>query len=356
MDTQVGSKVDGKRAAAWLSSLASRLYTGEQVKALSKTSLIRPSADGLAVTTTRVMGFLTREISAGKIAVEVFADDIAYAELKRRLTGQNTLVVRTKRGTDINFGDLPREDAPMVLERVQHLKAGGFAGEPEAAGSITEDAAYQREAAWRTIRVVGNQPTTKAWQVVKDHASVGEVPWFVVGGESGAGVLAAFNDRCMIVKVGAMTSMMAGSFGGGRITTFHYTEITGIEYNAGMMMGVLEVLTPSYQGSGNKDYWRGTRQGRNTDSNDPWTLSNALPMGKAIYQQALPLLNEMRSKIVEAKHPPAVHTNYSVAASSKEDGSLADELKKLGGLREQGVLDEEEFQAAKRAVIAKYTR
>jgi hypothetical protein len=47
---------------------------------------------------------------------------------------------------------------------------------------------------------------------------------------------------------------MTGSLGGGRITTFHYTEITGIEYNAGMMMGVLEILTPSYQGSGNKDY------------------------------------------------------------------------------------------------------
>lgn len=40
-------------------------------------------------------------------------------------------------------------------------------------------------------------------------------------------VLAAFADRGMIVKGGVLISMMAGSLGGGRITTFPYGEVTG---------------------------------------------------------------------------------------------------------------------------------
>ena len=135
----------------------------------------------------------------------------------------------------------------------------------------------------------------------------------------------------MIVKVGAMTGIMAGSIGGGRITSFHYSEITGIEYNSGMLSGVLEVLTPSYQGTANKDYWRGTNKSRNADSNDPWTLSNTLPLDKLLYQQALPWLNEMRAWIAEAKRPTVVVS--APAPSTSTGGGLAEELGKLVSFR-----------------------
>ena len=91
-----------------------------------------------------------------------------------------------------------------------------------------------------------------------------------------------------MIKVGLATSFMAGALGGGRITTFPFTEITGIEYNAQILSGVLEVLTPSYQGTANKDYWRGTNKSRNADANDPWTLSNTLPLARSTYNAALP--------------------------------------------------------------------
>lgn len=45
--------------------------------------------------------------------------------------------------------------------------------------------------------------------------------------------------------------------------TFMFHDVTGIEYNSGMHTGVLEVLTPSYQGSANKDFWRGKNRSRN---------------------------------------------------------------------------------------------
>lgn len=120
-----------------------------------------------------------------------------------------------------------------------------------------------------------------------------------------------------------------------------------------MINGVLEVLTPSYQGTANRDFWRGTNQSRNADSNDPWTLSNTLPVDKMLYQKALPRLNEMRARIVDAKRPTVVVN--SPAAAPSGGGGFAEELSKLASLRDQGVLDESEFQAAKQAALARYT-
>ena len=170
----------------------------------------------MAVSTARVTAFA----AGGKAAVEVFADRIGSVELQSRFTGRNCLVISTRDGVEINFGDIPAADAPMVLAAVQRLAAAGV---PPA----LERAATGQEAAWNQVRNVGNRPTAKAWSVIREHASPGEVPWFVVGAEVAGGALAAFADRCLIVKVGAMTSMMAGSFGGGRITTFPFAEITG---------------------------------------------------------------------------------------------------------------------------------
>jgi hypothetical protein len=193
------------------------------------------------------------------------------------------------------------------------------------------------------------------WNDLQEHASLGEMPWFVIGGRA-YGVLAAFEDRCMIVKSGGLTSMMAGSFGAGRITTFPFTEITGIEYNGGILNGVLEVLTPSYQGTANKDFWRGVNGARNSDSNDPRTLSNCLPLDRTTYKAALPYLNEIRKKMSAAKRPIVVMEPLAAQARpAPQAGDLADELTKLAALREKGFLDDAGFQAAKQAALARYT-
>lgn len=129
-------------------------------------------------------------------------------------------------------------------------------------------------------------------------------------------------------------------------------EITGIEYNTGMVNGVLEILTPSYQGTANKDFWRGTTKSRNDNSNDPWILSNTLPMAKPIYQRAMPRLNELRAKIAEAKRP-AVIAAASVV-SQPAQGELVDELTRLASLHQQGILTDAEFASAKQAVIQRH--
>jgi hypothetical protein len=158
------------------------------------------------------------------------------------------------------------------------------------------------------------------------------------------GALLVLLDRCLIVKGGFWGGLMSGSLGGERAATFYFTQITGIEYNSGMLNGVLEILTPSYQGSSNKDFWKGSNRSRNADSNDPWTLSNTLPLSKDGYKSARTMIEDLRSMISESQ-------KTSVTVVQNSESSISDEIAKLLQLRDQGVLSGPEFDAAKRKLL-----
>ena len=197
------------------------------------------------------------------------------------------------------------------------------------------------------IEIIGKKPNAKSMQVILDHCHGDEIPRFIISTGGGTGVFVAFEDRCMIIKTGAVTSFMAGSLFGGRVSTFHYGEITGIEYNSGWITGVLEVLTASYEGSKNKDFWRGTFKSRNADSNDPWTLSNCLPLDRATYNLAQNSLNELRKLISDAKKPQVTVNTTAVSTPG-----LSSQLKELATLHESGVLSDQEFKEAKAKIIS----
>lgn len=351
MRPQMGAKLKDKHVDTWLGGLANHLLPGEEVVVLAKTSLMRPMCDGIAITNARIASFYGQDVASRGAPRQVMADEIDRLEVRKKFGGKS-LIITTKVGDELNFGSLADADIDLVQRAGQRLAATGIPADIHAARSAYDLQQAQSAEAWKQVEILGEKPSEKAWKTIKDHVTPGEVPWFVIGVGSG-GVFAAFDDRCMIIKVGVMTSLMAGSLGGGRITIFHYSEITGIEYNAGFLNGVLEVLTPSYQGTANKDFWRGSNKSRNADSNDPWTLSNCLPMAKPIYQSALPRLNEMRARIAESKRSTVVVE--PTAAQSPETRGLAEELERLAGLRDRGVLDELEFAAAKKAALAKYT-
>jgi hypothetical protein len=347
-----GAKLKDNTAQLWLGGLAGVMYPGEEVTTVAKTSSVKPLLDGLAVTTARVVAFLGNDLTtSGRLKVSISGTEIeTVAVQSKRFTGDQ-LVVTAHDGTEISFGVILGPDKDLLVGAIGQLAATGVPQDVGQAMAAHNQQTAQVNEAWAQVPVVGGNPTEKAWKAIRDHATPGETPWFVIG--SGVkGVFAAFEDRCMIVKTGAMTSMMAGSLGGGRTTTFHYSDITGIEYNSGLLAGVLEVLTPSYQGTSNKDYWRGTTKKRNANSDDPWTLSNCLPLDKPVYQKALPRLNEMRAKISESKKPTAVRS--APTSQPPAGGGLADELVKLAALKEQGILDYDEFQAAKQAAIARF--
>lgn len=158
------------------------------------------------------------------------------------------------------------------------------------------------------------------------------------------GAVLVFADRCMIVKGGFWGGLMSGSLGGERAATFYFTQITGVEYNSGMMNGVLEILTASYQASANKDFWKGTTRSRNADSNDPWTLSNTLPLTKEGYKTARSLIDELKKMISESQ-------TLRPSSSVTRESSIVEELAKLAELKTQGVVTEQEFQSLKKKLL-----
>jgi len=171
----------------------------------------------------------------------------------------------------------------------------------------------------------------------------GELPEFIIGGGMG-GSLAAFKDRCLIVKKGLLTSFMASATGGGRAGHFAYTDIVSIEYNSGLLTGALEIHTPAHNAAQSGGLWRMAR--RKDDSRSPWELPNVLPLDKSDYEKARPYIQRMREMIAQAKR------QQGAPAPETDSPDLASQLERLAALKEQGVLSAEEFEAAKRKLIS----
>ncbi|MFM8349993.1 MAG: SHOCT domain-containing protein, partial [Actinomycetales bacterium] len=217
-------------------------------------------------------------------------------------------------------------------------------GEPSSGESVDEPVAA---ATGDGTQYILNRLSAKEEQVLAAHCPQGERPWLVINPGSGAGYLAAFEKELIIAKTSFAAGLGAGTLGGRRVTHFPYKQITGIEYNAGMLTGVLEILTPSYQGSANKDYWKGLGKGSNTDSNDPFKMSNTLPLSKPGFATAAPAIQQLRER-VSAAHEVQVVVQANAAPTSS---SIADELRKLADLKDQGILTDEEFTQAKARIL-----
>jgi hypothetical protein len=166
----------------------------------------------------------------------------------------------------------------------------------------------------------------------------GKAPWLII--TSGAhGALAAYDNELIIAKVGALTGLMSGATGGGRVTHFPYRQITTIEYNSGFVNGVLEVLTASYSGEGNRDFWN--INPANKGKSDPRQQNNTLPLSKITFNQITGQLNKIRDLIEK------VHTGNS----SSILGGLSEEIEKLSQLHKKGILTDAEFKEAKKRLI-----
>ncbi len=353
-----------KNGEKWTAALSAHLHPGETIWALARCNSMRPTMDGIAITNARLLGLASFELGVKGPKMQLRVDEILSFDFAKKATGCY-LKVDTRSGETVSFGSINDGETDFVRHYLGYLVTAGLPSDvesgiqlrheerilaAEAAAAQTQELVNRRA----VIPVVGQPLKPNAWKTLHEHASPGELPWFVLNAGDGRGLLAAFEDRLVIAKTGALTSFMAGSFGGGRITTFPFSDITNIEYNGGILQGVLEVLTPSYQGTANHDNWRSTNKGRNKAADDPWTLSNCLPLDKVQYKEALPRINEMQRKIVESKRPNVI-VQSSAALAPSSSSSLADELMNLANLKQQGILDDAEFAAAKASAIARHS-
>lgn len=328
-------------------------FIGEDVWFLGVGTHRRPSAGLIALTPLRL----------------VVLDDVLivfsanYTDITSLTTDPNTgaVTIVCHDGRSMTLSGVPAAD----LGAIEHYFRHGKEHPPPAQlvqAQQTKEATQQRQSAakarnWPNTRVRGDL-SVKASRAVGRQCQGQEAPWLILTSAGGAGVLAAFDDRLVIIKTGAATSFMAGSLGGERAAIFHYVDITGLEYNSGFITGVLEILTASYNGSANKDYWRGKTQSRNADSNDPWTLSNTLPLTKVEYTVFQHEIQELKTRISRAKQPPppaeitvTMPEPAPAATPPAAGGELLERLERLTALHTAGALTDEEFTAAKARLL-----
>lgn len=248
--------------------------------------------------------------------------------------------------------------APTQKEAVHAARAAEVVTRQEQAQAEQAHQRTLRERAatktWPNTRLPNGPPNKAGGLTILQHCHDGEEPWFILT-SFGAGCMACFNDRLMVVKAGNTQGLMAGTLFGSRSTTFYYSDINAIEFNKQLFGSVLEVLTASYQGTSNHDFWRGSTQGRNANSGDPWTLSNTLPISNAEYTAARAELSVLRRRIAAAKQTtvnvslPAPPPPAPAQLTSGDD--LVSKLARLAELKDSGVLSDEEFAAAKTQLL-----
>ncbi|WP_198295587.1 SHOCT domain-containing protein [Diaminobutyricimonas sp. LJ205] len=346
--TDFSVKWNPKKAAKKMAVVQTALFPGEDVWFLGFCNNLKPLASEIALTALRVVALQEREIK-----FEARYPDIASFVTNAK---KGTVEVVRRDGGSIVIKMVPQDDLDVIEG---FFRLGQRTTPPSSLMATADTAAATNAASLKRITaakesswpnsILKGKLSRKASEAILRQCHGDEQPWLILTSSAGAGILASFDDRLVIIKTGAFTSFMAGSLGGERSATFHFSDITGIEYNSGFVNGVLEILTPSYSGGANKDYWRGTNQSRNADSNDPWTLSNCLPLSKLDYNTSLAEINELKARVSRAKQMSA--GPVAPKAAPEVDG-LAEQLQKLAGLRDSGVLSDEEFTAAKARLLA----
>ena len=135
------------------------------------------------------------------------------------------------------------------------------------------------------VKILGK----RAKKVLEENIRKNEKVFFCLKGIFGQ-VMVALDKRLLIIKPG----FFAGATFGSRVTSFYYKDITGVEINTGLIFGVIEICTPSHQGSTEKDFW-------SIGNKDPFKISNCLPIEKSKLKYYKPYLEKLQNLIEKCK-------------------------------------------------------
>jgi hypothetical protein len=140
------------------------------------------------------------------------------------------------------------------------------------------------------------------------------------------------NTRVFVCKPG----FMAGASFGAEVTSWGYQNLLGVQAHKGIMSGSVVLQGPGQSGQ-KTSYWA-------SGKDDPAKAPNAIPVAgdwKQVHEGVAVL-----RQLIDAAHQAPADGGGAVASSS-----TADELRKLADLRSEGILSDEEFQAAKARLI-----
>jgi hypothetical protein len=143
--------------------------------------------------------------------------------------------------------------------------------------------------------------------------------------------LACLDDRLVVLKAG----FHAGTTFGSMSATMYYRDVTGIQVRTHLLSGWIEISSPSFQGS---DAKRTRMVGPSSRERDVYKLPNCVPIQRRHAAAYVEPLGELRRLI-------------SLAKLEARDAGVVDELERLAALRREGLLDGDEFAAAKARVF-----
>lgn len=172
-----------------LAQVQPHLGAGEQPAAIIRGGSNRPLSNLLVVTNERVFAL---EGGAGP-KFELRAAQLASVE-----TGWRHVEIAGLTGERIKF-QAGKEDVARAAAAALRLKGGMLDAGTAEELSAAQAARAAVEEAWATVPTVGAAMRTKlnkaTWKALRGAARDGEVPLFIITGDDGAGVLAAFGDR-----------------------------------------------------------------------------------------------------------------------------------------------------------------
>jgi hypothetical protein len=145
--------------------------------------------------------------------------------------------------------------------------------------------------------------------------------------------LIATDRRAFIFKKG----FFSGATFGKKLASYDYLNLTGVQLETGAVSGVLSLQGPGIS-SQDVSYWAGGK-------NDPRKAPHALALIDAHFEQARVGVARLRELI------SAAQSTGSMPVAVGPD--VADQLRKVGELRDAGVLTEDEFRSKKAELLAR---
>jgi len=190
----------------------------------------------------------------------------------------------------------------------------------------------------------------KTEMAILAECQLDEQPWLIICSDSFVyDALAAFGDRVAVFKQAARLG--AGALGIRR-ATFDFGEITGISYKQDSSHGgFIEVMTPSYTGLASSssnpkpDNVSGIVLYQMFGHNDAADRApNTLRLSDKQYMECRNEISTLKKRIQQAKR--AVE-----APIANQFVDVFSQIREMSTLRDQGILTESEFAAAKAKIL-----
>jgi hypothetical protein len=169
----------------------------------------------------------------------------------------------------------------------------------------------------------------KVKSALEDNLAPNETIRVIIRGAHGQAMVGT-DTRVFVCKPG----FMAGAAFGAETTSWSYQNLVGVQAHKGMVSGSVVLQGPGQSGK-KTSYWGGGRD-------DPAKAPNAIPVA-GDWKQVQAGVVVLRQLIDDAHKAPV--------AAAAERRSLSDELRNLAELRSEGVLSDEEFEAAKSRLL-----